>query len=130
LIGATPDHTGQVEGDIYLLGSADPSFHYNEARALVADLAARGVKKIAGDVVLSDDRYRDNLALPRIRVEVTGSRPGHKPSVRTMPELDFVELEVTARSTRHRRARPRLSSKVIESGGEKRWKITVGGRAR
>jgi D-alanyl-D-alanine carboxypeptidase/D-alanyl-D-alanine-endopeptidase (penicillin-binding protein 4) len=130
LIGATPDHAGHLEGDIFLLGSADPTFHYYEAKALVADLAARGVKKIAGDVVLSDDRYRDNLALPRIRVEVTGSRPGHKPSVRTIPALDFVELEVTARSTRRRRARPRIASKVIEVEGEARWKITVAGQAR
>lgn len=129
LIGPSPDHAGTVDGDIYLLGSADPTFMGNEVDALVADLAARGVKKITGRVVLSDDRYRDVLGIPRIKVVVRGaSRSGREPTVDVYPQNDFVKLEVTAKTTRRRRARPSVRGTLIDGDdGEKLWQVTVAG---
>ena len=131
LIGQAKDENGVVNGGVYLLGSGDPTFFHEEVEALVANAVAAGVMKIDGDVSLSDDRFRDNIAVPRIRIDaVGGRRAGKKPSITYEPQSDFVQLVVKARTTSSRRARIRASGKLIEKNGKKKWVVTVTGGLR
>ncbi len=131
LIGPRLDSAGVIHGGVYLLGSGDPTFNYDEIESLVAATVARGVMKIDGDVSLSDDSYRDTLAMPRIRIDVVGGRrSGSKPTVSYEPRSDFVEVVVKARTTRRRRARIRTKGKLVEKNGQKKWVVTVSGTVR
>lgn len=49
---------GAIEGNIYLRGQGDPALVVEELWKMVADLAAQGIKRVAGDVVV-DDTYFD-----------------------------------------------------------------------
>ena len=131
LIGPPQSELGVVSGGVYMLGSGDPTFLSEEIEELVAHTVARGVTKIDGDVSISEDRFRDNLAVPRIRIDAVGARrPGRKPSVTYEPQSDFVELIVKARTSRSRRARLVTTSKLVEKDGKKKWVVTVKGSVR
>jgi D-alanyl-D-alanine carboxypeptidase/D-alanyl-D-alanine-endopeptidase (penicillin-binding protein 4) len=53
---------GSVRGDLYLRGGGDPTALAADYRALAADLAGQGVKRVKGDLV-ADDSYFDDVPL-------------------------------------------------------------------
>lgn len=55
--------TGEVKGNLYLRGRGDPTLSEADLRQLADDLAARGVRKIAGQLVL-DTSYFDTDTEP------------------------------------------------------------------
>lgn len=57
VLGVAPVKGGVVEGDLYLKGHGDPSLVSEDLWKLAADLAARGVKRIAGDLVVDDSFF-------------------------------------------------------------------------
>jgi D-alanyl-D-alanine carboxypeptidase/D-alanyl-D-alanine-endopeptidase (penicillin-binding protein 4) len=57
------DKTGTIAGDLYLRGRGDPVLSANDLRQLAADLEARGVRTIAGALVV-DGTYFDNVTEP------------------------------------------------------------------
>jgi len=57
------DKTGKVAGDLYLRGRGDPVLSANDLKQLAADLEARGVRTIEGELVV-DATYFDAVTEP------------------------------------------------------------------
>ncbi|MGE0867624.1 MAG: D-alanyl-D-alanine carboxypeptidase/D-alanyl-D-alanine-endopeptidase [Kofleriaceae bacterium] len=58
-----PDQVGTVKGDLYLRGRGDPLLSVASLEALAAEIAARGVRRITGRLVI-DASYFDNAYDP------------------------------------------------------------------
>lgn len=63
VFAATPDPTGTIPGDLYLRGRGDPTLSVAALRQLAADIAARGVREVAGRLVI-DGTYFDGVVEP------------------------------------------------------------------
>ncbi|HWM89033.1 MAG TPA: D-alanyl-D-alanine carboxypeptidase/D-alanyl-D-alanine-endopeptidase [Kofleriaceae bacterium] len=114
LFGPAPDGKGLARGDVYLRGNGDPTLGRNSLEGLAADVARSGVKRIEGDVLLSDDLLRDTIAEPRIAVKVkAGPEPGAPPQVTVDGADGFVQVHVTAQTTTSRRARLEITVEPI-----------------
>ncbi|HET9992790.1 MAG TPA: D-alanyl-D-alanine carboxypeptidase/D-alanyl-D-alanine-endopeptidase, partial [Kofleriaceae bacterium] len=57
------DKTGKVVGDLYLRGRGDPVLSANDLKQLAADVAARGVRSVEGQLVV-DASYFDGVTEP------------------------------------------------------------------
>ncbi|MEP6861881.1 MAG: D-alanyl-D-alanine carboxypeptidase/D-alanyl-D-alanine-endopeptidase [Deltaproteobacteria bacterium] len=57
------DKTGKVAGDLYLRGRGDPVLSENDLKQLAADVAARGVRSVEGQLVV-DASYFDTVTEP------------------------------------------------------------------
>jgi len=62
-VDAAPDATGAVVGDLYLRGRGDPTLSFGALDQLAADVAARGVRTVEGQLVL-DTTYFDTSIEP------------------------------------------------------------------
>jgi serine-type D-Ala-D-Ala carboxypeptidase/endopeptidase (penicillin-binding protein 4) len=109
LLGPAPDAAGLVEGDVYLLGSGDPTFDSGDLRRMAQRLAEAGVKQIEGRIVLSDQPLRDQLATPSVAITVTAMRPGEPPRVTVSPATAVVEVVVKAVTRPGRRTGVRVA---------------------
>ena len=130
IFGAAPDRTGASKGDVYLLGTSDPTIGTGRLGKMVRQVIDTGVVTIEGDVVLSDNVIRDTLGTPHVKVKVKGAnRAGQTPTVEYSPKSDFVKLEVNAKTTAKRRARLNVTSKIVTDSDtqEARLVITVAG---
>jgi D-alanyl-D-alanine carboxypeptidase/D-alanyl-D-alanine-endopeptidase (penicillin-binding protein 4) len=116
----------QLDGDLYLRGSGDPTLLAKDYKALAADVAASGIRKVTGDLVADDTRF-DSQRLGAswaaddesayyssqisalsiapdtdydtgsVRLEIApGAGPGKKPKVKAVPAGDYVDIDVTA----------------------------------
>lgn len=120
---------GVVRGDIYLLGSHDPTLTMHDLDDLASSLAARGITAIEGNVVVGSDPTRDGVYRAIVPIEVVAGEPGQPPTVTAPAGLDLVELKVTA-TTAKKPMRPRLTYKtevVKNEAGKPRIVLTVGG---
>lgn len=128
LFGATPD-AGVVHGDVYLLGSYDPTLTAAGLDDLAASVAARGITQIDGRLVAGADPTRDGLYRAIIPIEVRGGEPGAA-AIATQPAgMDLVTIRMTAKTARTA-ARPRLTYKVDaadDGAGHPRVIVTIGG---
>lgn len=130
LFGAAPDESGTVAGGLYLRGMGDPTLGAGALEELAESLAAAGVRRIDGDVLLSDDEHRDTLATSTVKVTVRGRGSG-APDVSVTPMSDFVRVEVKARIKRRGRTRLRVKTRIDESNPEApRLVVEVDGRIR
>lgn len=130
LLGAAPDASGTVAGDVYLLGNYDPTLSRRGLDELAQQLAARGIKRVDGDVVVSTSSSRDGLWRSRIDVTVAAGKPGGKPAVITTAGYDFVEIVTTATTSKRARARGGIGLKtklITRDDGRTRLQLTVGG---
>ncbi len=55
--GSIVDDT--LRGSVYLLGGGDPTFHSARLTALLAGLKKQKIKKIEGNLIVDDSRFRD-----------------------------------------------------------------------
>ena len=128
LLGATPD-AGVVHGDVYLLGSYDPTLAIGDLDALAASAAARGITRIDGDIVVGADPTRDGVYRAVIPLDVRGGEPGG-PAIASAPAgMDLVAITTIARTAKTA-TRPRLSYQVTtttDPAGHLRLAVTIGG---
>jgi serine-type D-Ala-D-Ala carboxypeptidase/endopeptidase (penicillin-binding protein 4) len=127
LLGATPEQ-GVVKGDVYLLGSYDPTLDAGDLDELAATLAARGVTSIVGGVVVGADPTRDGLYRAILPIEITAGEPG-TPPIATPPAADLITLKVIA-TTAGAPMRSRLTYKQelsTTASGQPRIALTIGG---
>ncbi len=114
LYGPTPDRNGVVRGSIYLYGHFDPTLNYHHLYDIAGILAANGVTRVEGDVIVGTGARRDGVSLPYVRIEVTGAaRVGDAPTVTVTPPSDLVQVEVAATTATTRRARLRLRTHFV-----------------
>lgn len=130
VFGPTP-RGGVADGDVYLLGTFDPTLATRHIEALAWQLADRGITRIDGDILVGPDDQRDAVARPRVQVKVTGVEGGAPPMVELLPANDAVLVEVTA--TTITRGKSKLSIKtepIAEPAGGPTVKIVVSGKVR
>lgn len=145
---------GVLQGDLAVLGSGDPNFsgrHYQgdsyaPFRAWAAALAARGVREVAGDLVLVHGMFRDETVHPDwprdqlaawyeapvaalsfndncVLVRVWGNgRSGAPARVEVLPRLDHLAVNNRARTVSSGRAglgvlRAQGSDELVVTGG-------------
>lgn len=136
VLGPAPGPDGVLDGDVYLLGTYDPTLHGAHLAELAGALARAGVTRIDGDVVVGPEDARDSLGLPRIQLHVQGTQPGEAPEVRVeiagqdLPDealADMLELHVRATTIRRRR-RSRIQVQVaLIEGPSPRYRVEVTG---
>jgi D-alanyl-D-alanine carboxypeptidase/D-alanyl-D-alanine-endopeptidase (penicillin-binding protein 4) len=129
LLGATPDG-GTVHGDVYLLGSYDPTLTTADLDDIATAVAARGVTHIDGGIVVGADPTRDGIFRSVIPIEIrAGGEPG-SPAIATAPAgMELISLRVAAKTAKAG-TRTRLSFKVEPANdgtGHPRVAVTVGG---
>jgi D-alanyl-D-alanine carboxypeptidase/D-alanyl-D-alanine-endopeptidase (penicillin-binding protein 4) len=118
VFGPAPDAEGVARGSLYLRGNADPTFTVSNLDQLAASAAASGVRRIEGDVVLSDDLLRDTLSSPRISIKVTGGAAGKPPTVTVEPNTSYIQVHVDATTRKRRRPKVTVSTELIDAAAE------------
>ena len=133
LVGPAPDDDGVVHGDVQLVGDADPTLGPGDLRDLAAHLGHTGIKRIAGDVLVSTDE-RDALAHAWVTVTViAGDRDGEHAHVRVSPESTFYLVDNTAStsaSAKKKRGGVSVDTSFVDGKGGERMRISVSGRIR
>ena len=128
LLGQAPE-AGVVHGDVYLLGSYDPTLSTADLGDIAAAVAARGVTRIEGSIVVGADPTRDGLYRAVVPIDVRAGEPGAAPVATAPTGMDLVSISVTAKTT-NTAARPRLTYKVetaSDGAGHPRVLVTIGG---
>ena len=128
LLGKTPD-AGVVHGDVYLLGSYDPTLTIADLEALAGAVAARGVTRIDGDIVVGADPTRDGVYRAVIPIDIRAGEPGAPAVAAAPPGMDLVAITMAAHTAKAP-ARSRLSFQVAttsDAAGHPRLALTIGG---
>jgi D-alanyl-D-alanine carboxypeptidase/D-alanyl-D-alanine-endopeptidase (penicillin-binding protein 4) len=130
VLGAEPDAAGVVAGDVYLLGTWDPTLSGADMHQMAEQISARGIKQLDGDVVVGSDPTRDGIYRAMIPIEIQAGEPGQPPTATTPAGFDLVEVEVTAKTEKRVRKKHRLKFKsetIANANGKKRIKLTISG---
>ncbi len=125
LLGATPDPDGAVHGDVYLLGSWDPTLVAADLDDIAHQLVDRGVHSLDGDVVVGSDPTRDGVFRASVPIAVKAGAPGQLAIASAPAGFDLVALTVTAKTGAHP-GRPHLTYKSTTTPDHK-LALEIGG---
>ncbi len=114
VLGA-PAEAGVVKGDVYLLGSYDPTLAATDLDELAKQVAASGITSIGGKLVVGADATRDGLFRAAVPITVVGGASPKDAPIATSP-YDFVTFKMEAKTARGGRAA--LKYKVDDDGGK------------
>jgi D-alanyl-D-alanine carboxypeptidase/D-alanyl-D-alanine-endopeptidase (penicillin-binding protein 4) len=129
LLGPEPDATGTIHGNVYLLGTWDPTLAGTDLDELGAQLAARGVKALVGDIVVGADPMRDGLFRAAVPIDIKAGAPGEAPTATAPVGFDLVTFKISAKTGKTVQ-RPRLTytaTTVKDSTGHLRVELEIGG---
>lgn len=104
VLGAVP-HRNVVRGDLYLLGSFDPTLGTAAMKELAAELAAAGVMRIDGDVVVGPSPTRDAVYRALLPLEITAGAEGEPPIVRAPVGYEYLTFDITAKTVAGKKGR-------------------------
>jgi serine-type D-Ala-D-Ala carboxypeptidase/endopeptidase (penicillin-binding protein 4) len=128
VLGAAPQF-GNVRGDLYLLGSYDPTLTSADLHEIAASMARSGITTIEGGIAVGSDPTRDGIYRSLIPIEIISGEPGQPPTA--IPPADYKLVEIDVKATTAKRAqRPRLTYKteILKTElGFPRIKLTIGG---
>ncbi len=128
ILGPAPVN-GVVKGDVYLLGSYDPTLTTVDMHEIAATMARAGITSIEGSIAVGSDPTRDGIYRAVVPIEITAGEPGQPPTATVPANFDLVDVKVVA--TTHKRARkPRLTYKTEITKTEQgypRITLTIGG---
>lgn len=97
LLGAEPDSLGVIDGDAYLQGMWDFTLRPEHLEEIATGVVARGVKRIAGDVVVGEDDRRDAPHKATVAITVTGgANAGDLATVAVGPDSAYFVIENSA----------------------------------
>ncbi len=128
LLGPAPDG-GVVHGDVYLLGSYDPTLTSADLAEIAQAVANRGITSIEGSVVIGSDPTRDGIYRALVPIAIVAGEPGAAPLASVLIGAEHVSVTVTAK-TANRAIRARLTYKVETTKtptGLPRIHVTIGG---
>jgi D-alanyl-D-alanine carboxypeptidase/D-alanyl-D-alanine-endopeptidase (penicillin-binding protein 4) len=120
---------GVVKGDVYLLGSYDPTLSISDFEDIAMTMAMRGITSIEGNIVVGADPTRDGVYRAIIPVGITAGEAGKAPTITLPPNFDLVQVTVTA-TTHKKPVRNRLTYKadvIKNDAGLPRITLTIGG---
>jgi D-alanyl-D-alanine carboxypeptidase/D-alanyl-D-alanine-endopeptidase (penicillin-binding protein 4) len=129
LLGPAPA-AGVVKGDVFLLGSYDPTLTTADFADIAREVSARGITAIEGDIVVGADPTRDGIYRAIIPVEVTAGEPGAPPAAHVPVGAEHVVVNVTAKTAKKpmRYSKLTFKSEVTRSPtGVPTVTLTVGG---
>jgi D-alanyl-D-alanine carboxypeptidase/D-alanyl-D-alanine-endopeptidase (penicillin-binding protein 4) len=115
VLGPTPVD-GAIHGDIYLLGSHDPTLAPTDFDEIAKQLADKGIHELTGNVVVGSDPTRDGIYRAIVPIAVRGGAPGEAPIVTPPAGYDLVSVKNTAK-TRKGGGGSGLTYKVTSSAG-------------
>lgn len=127
LLGPVPDADGTVAGDVYLYGSYDPTLGPGDLEDLARTIAARGITRIDGGIVIGPEANRDGIFRAKIKVKVTATEPGLAPMVEVEPPTAFTAIDVLATTARGKRGAVAITSRPSLDGDQARLAITIKG---
>ena len=130
LLGPEPDLQGAIHGNVYLLGSWDPTLGTSDLDDIARQVAARGVKELDGDVVVGGDPTRDGIYRAIVPLQITAGAPGEEPTVIPPAGYDLLTLDVTAKTARTKLRVQRLTfttQTTKDAAGRVRVAVTIGG---
>lgn len=129
VLGRQPDAKTGVAGDLYLLGSFDPTLRVDDLHALAADLAASGIKTVSGDIVVGATGTRDGIYRALIPIDITaGDATGAPLTITTPPGYDFVTVKSTATTAKGKRGRLQYTENYVpDAAGHLRFELTITG---
>jgi len=130
LLGREPDAAGAVKGDLYLLGTWDPTLSMKDVEGLADTLGKRGIKRIEGDILVGSDPTRDGVYRAMVPITIRAGEPGKLATAAAPEGYDFVEIEVKAKTEKRARKKARLTystATITNAAGRKRLKLTIGG---
>ena len=130
VLGREPDTAGLIKGDVYLLGTWDPTLTMGDMDKLADQIAKRGVKQLDGDVVIGSDPTRDGMYRAMVPIEIKAGEPGQPPTATAPVGFDFVEIEVKAKTDKRARKKHKLTfatTTIQSADGKKRLKLTIAG---
>jgi len=129
LLGPEPDPTGAIRGDVYLLGTYDPTLVAADLDELGTQLAARGVHELDGNIVVGADPDRDGIFRPVVPIDIKAGAPNEPPIATAPPGFDLVTFKITAKTARSAQ-RPRLTytaESAPDAQGHLRVTLTIAG---
>lgn len=129
LLGPEPDATGTIHGNVYLLGTWDPTLVGADLDELGAQLTARGVKALDGNVITSADPMRDGLFRAVVAVDIKAGPPGEAPTASAPAGFDLVTFKILAK-TATTVQRPHLTytaATTTDAAGHMRVELTIAG---
>lgn len=97
LLGAAPDDDGRIDGDLVLLGGADPDLGREDLRTMVATLRAQGVAHIRGDLIIDESLLGDIACQTRDRCDARAQSSYAFDGPLSAAGIDYGSLEVTVR---------------------------------
>ncbi len=110
LLGPEPDDHGVIHGNVYLLGTWDPTLAAIDLDELGTQLAARGIHELDGDVVVGADPARDGVFRAVVPIEIKAGPPGEAPIASAPAGFDLVTFKITAKTRKRTRARLQIPS--------------------
>jgi len=128
VLGPAPTN-GIVKGDVYLLGSHDPTLTFNDFDHIATAMAARHITQLDGNIVVGSDPTRDGIYRAIVPIEITAGEPGQPPTATLPAGSDLVNLKITATTTgRVQRARLTYKTQLTTTpAGQPRITLTIGG---
>ncbi|HEY1812208.1 MAG TPA: D-alanyl-D-alanine carboxypeptidase/D-alanyl-D-alanine-endopeptidase [Kofleriaceae bacterium] len=100
LLGPEPDGNGTITGDMYLLGTWDPTLVAADLDQLADQLVMRGVKAFDGNLVVGPELARDGLYHAEIPIDIRAGAPGEPPTATAPPGVDLVTFAITAKTAK------------------------------
>jgi D-alanyl-D-alanine carboxypeptidase/D-alanyl-D-alanine-endopeptidase (penicillin-binding protein 4) len=129
LLGPEPDDAGIIHGNLYLLGTWDPTLVAQDLDELGAQLAERGIIEVDGDIVVGSDPERDGIYRAIVPIDIHAGQVGELATASAPPGFDLVTFKITAKTARTPQ-RPRLTyaaESALDAAGHTRVVLTIGG---
>lgn len=113
---------GVVAGDVYLLGSYDPTLSAADLDDVAKQIAASGITSIKGNIAVGADATRDGLFKALVPIAIKGGAKAGDPVVASSA-FEFVEVKVEAKTV----ARGKAALKYVVEDLDGKTVVTISG---